>query len=120
MSQISRSAEAEKPSGSEETSGGITLAVTDKKHYGAGLSRNEQTERIFRAVENSHTTTIGHMTGRQLTHRPGYEIDIDKILKALAEHGVAVEINAHPWRRWRKPETQRMGGQNAAGIEAPT
>ena len=47
------------------------------------------------------------MTGRQLTRRPGYEIDIDKILKACAEYGVAVEINAHPWRldldwRWHR------------------
>ena len=54
-----------------------------------------------------HATMIGHMTGRQLTRRPGYEIDIDKVLKACAEYGVAVEINAHPWRldldwRWHQ------------------
>ena len=47
------------------------------------------------------------MTGRQLQRRPGYEIDIEKILKACAEYGVAVEINAHPWRldldwRWHQ------------------
>ena len=30
------------------------------------------------------------MTGRQLIRRPGYEIDIEKVLKACAEHGVAV------------------------------
>ena len=49
---------------------------------------------------------LGHMTGRQLLRRPGYEIDIEKVLTACAEHGVAVEINANPWRldldwRWR-------------------
>jgi hypothetical protein len=37
------------------------------------------------------------MTGRQLLRRPGYELDRDKIL-ACAKHGVAVEINANPWR----------------------
>jgi DNA polymerase (family 10) len=37
------------------------------------MYRNEQTDRIFRAIENSHTTIIGHMTGRQLTRRLGYE-----------------------------------------------
>jgi DNA polymerase (family 10) len=47
------------------------------------------------------------MTGRQLQRRPGYEIDIDKILKACAKYDVAVEINAHPWRldldwRWHQ------------------
>jgi DNA polymerase (family 10) len=47
------------------------------------------------------------MTGRQLLRRPGYEIDIDKVLKACARFGVAVEINANPWRldldwRWHR------------------
>ena len=38
------------------------------------------------------------MTGRQLLRRPGYDIDVDHILAACAKHGVAVEINANPWR----------------------
>ena len=47
------------------------------------------------------------MTGRQLLRRPGYEIDVDRILVACAAHGVAVEINANPWRldldwRWHQ------------------
>src|SRR5438046_5640657 len=47
------------------------------------------------------------MTGRQLLRRPGYEVDVEKILAACAEHGVAVEINANPWRlgldwRWHQ------------------
>jgi DNA polymerase (family X) len=50
------------------------------------------------SIKNPHTTILGHMTGRQLTRGPGYEIDIEKVLKACAENGVAVEINAHPWR----------------------
>jgi DNA polymerase (family 10) len=62
------------------------------------LERSEQTKRILRAVANPRTTMLGHMTGRQLLRRPGYEVDIEKILKACAKHGVAVEINANPWR----------------------
>ena len=47
------------------------------------------------------------MNGRQLLRRPGYDIDIEKVLRACAKHDVAVEINAHPWRldldwRWRQ------------------
>ena len=38
------------------------------------------------------------MTGRQLLRRPGYEIDTEEVLAACAEHGVAVEVNANPWR----------------------
>jgi DNA polymerase (family 10) len=72
--------------------------VVASVHSRFKMPKKEQTERIIKAVENPYTTILGHMTGRQLTRRPGYEIEIDKVLKACAEHGVAVEINAHPWR----------------------
>ena len=45
-----------------------------------------------------HTTILGHMTGRQLLRRPGYDVDIEWVLSACAAHGVAIEINANPWR----------------------
>jgi DNA polymerase (family 10) len=38
------------------------------------------------------------MTGRQLLRRPGYDLDIERVLAACAEHGVAVEVNGNPWR----------------------
>lgn len=60
------------------------------------MPKKEQTDRIIRAIQNPHTTIIGHMTGRQLQRRPGYDIDVDKIFRACAKYGVAVEINAHP------------------------
>jgi DNA polymerase (family 10) len=71
------------------------------------LDRKAQTDRLLRAISNPHTTILGHMTGRQLRRRPGYDIDVEKVLRARARHGVAVEINAHPWRldldwRWHQ------------------
>jgi DNA polymerase (family X) len=76
-------------------------------HSRFGMSRQEQTDRIVRAVENPHTTVLGHVTGRQLLKRPGYEVDMERILNACSKHGVAIEINANPWRldldwRWCK------------------
>ena len=62
------------------------------------MSPAEQTERILRAVANPHTTILGHVTGRQLLRRPGYEVDMERVLQACAKHGVAIEINANPWR----------------------
>ena len=75
------------------------------------LSRNEQTDRIIRAVANPNTTILGHMTGRQLLRRPGYDVDVERILEACAKYGVAVEINANPWRldldwRWHQRALQ--------------
>src|SRR5205823_12532241 len=62
------------------------------------MERKEQTDRIVKAIENPYTTILGHVTGRQLLRRPGYDVDMERILGACAEHGVAVEINANPWR----------------------
>jgi DNA polymerase (family 10) len=76
-------------------------------HVRFKLERKAQTERLLRAIADPHTTILGHMTGRQLQRRPGYDIDIEKVLRACARHDVAVEINAHPWRldldwRWHR------------------
>ena len=81
--------------------------VVASVHSRFKMDRHEQTKRILRAVANPFTTILGHMTGRQLLRRPGYDIDIEKILKACARQGVAVEINANPWRldldwRWHQ------------------
>jgi DNA polymerase (family 10) len=52
------------------------------------------------------------MTGRQLLRRPGYHVDIDRIIRACARYDVAVEINANPWRldldwRWHQRALDR-------------
>jgi DNA polymerase (family 10) len=62
------------------------------------LDREAQTERLVRAACNPFVTVIGHMTGRQLLRRPGYELDIERVLAACAAHDVAVEVNGNPWR----------------------
>jgi hypothetical protein len=46
------------------------------------LDQKAQTERLLRAVANPYTTILGHMTGRQLMRPPGYDIDVEKVLRA--------------------------------------
>lgn len=62
------------------------------------LSREEQTERIIRVIQNEHVDIIGHLSGRLLNRRPGYELDMDRVLQAAAEHKKVLEINSHPNR----------------------
>jgi DNA polymerase (family X) len=90
----------------DEVMAGFDFVVASV-HSRFKLDPKEQTERVIRAVTNSHTTILGHMTGRQLLRRPGYELNVEKVLAACARHGVAVEINANPWRldldwRWHR------------------
>ncbi|HZP20729.1 MAG TPA: helix-hairpin-helix domain-containing protein [Bauldia sp.] len=81
--------------------------VVASVHSRFKLDEKKQTERILAAVRHPATTILGHMTGRQLLRRAGYDIDVEAVLAACAEHGVAVEINGNPWRldldwRWHR------------------
>lgn len=67
-------------------------------HSNFNLSKAEQTQRMLRAIANPYVDIIGHPTGRILLGREGYELDIEAIIDAAAEHGVCIEINAHPSR----------------------
>jgi DNA polymerase (family 10) len=61
-------------------------------------TREEMTARIVRAVRHPAVTMLGHATGRLLLRREGYEVDLEAVLRAAAEAGAMVEINAHPSR----------------------
>ena len=58
----------------------------------------QTTDRVLRALENSHTRILGHPTGRKVLKRDPYALNIDVILKRAAELAVAVEHNAAPAR----------------------
>ncbi len=67
-------------------------------HYGLKQSRQQITKRLLTAIRNPYVDIIGHPTGRLLGKRPGADVDYDEIFKAAADHGVLMEINAHPSR----------------------
>ncbi|MCU0233640.1 MAG: PHP domain-containing protein, partial [Thermoanaerobaculales bacterium] len=81
--------------------------VVASVHSGFRLDEETQTARILRAVAHPACRVLGHPTGRLLLARPGYAVDLERVLAACAEHGVAVEINASPYRldldwRWAR------------------
>ena len=91
------------PEGCEE---GLDYVVASV-HSAFRLTEEAQTERLVRAVSHPACRILGHPTGRLLLARPGYALDLDTVLSACAEHGVAVEINSSPYRldidwRWAR------------------
>ncbi len=72
--------------------------VVASVHSHFAMSQEEMTARIVKAVSHSRVTMLGHATGRLLLRRDGYKVDLDAVLKAAAEHGTLVEINADPHR----------------------
>ncbi|MGI5922271.1 MAG: DNA polymerase/3'-5' exonuclease PolX [Syntrophomonadaceae bacterium] len=72
--------------------------VVASVHSNFKLDREKQTQRIIKAIRNPHVNIIGHLSGRLLNRRSGYEIDTDKILHEALVNNVALEINSHPDR----------------------
>jgi DNA polymerase (family 10) len=82
-------------------------------HSNFNLSPAEQTERMIRAISNPYVDIIGHPTGRILLGRAGYTLDMEAVIDAAIEHGVCIEINAHPARLdmdWRFVKRARDRG----------
>lgn len=67
-------------------------------HYGLKQPREQIDKRLQNAIRNPHVDAIGHLTGRLVGQRPGADLTFDDVLKAAADHGVMLEINAHPSR----------------------
>jgi DNA polymerase (family 10) len=72
--------------------------VVASVHSGLSMTEDKATERIIKAIENPFTTILGHPTGRLLLSRKGYPLDHRKVIEACASNGVAIELNAHPYR----------------------
>ncbi len=67
-------------------------------HSKFNLAREAQTERVLRAMDHPHFTILAHPTGRLLTRRDPYEIDMERVIRHAAERGCFLECNAHPQR----------------------
>ena len=67
-------------------------------HSHFGLSREEQTRRVIRAIEHPAVNIIGHLTTRKIGARSAIDLDLEAVFEAAARTGTAIEINAHPQR----------------------
>jgi DNA polymerase (family 10) len=83
-------------------------------HSRFGLDRAQQTERLLRAMDNRYFNILGHATGRLLLKRPGYEIDVDRVIDQARKNGCYFEINSSPDRLDLSAENARKA--NAAGV----
>lgn len=49
-------------------------------------------------MDNRAFTILGHATGRLLLKRPGYDINIDRVIEHARKNGCFFEINSSPDR----------------------
>ncbi len=67
-------------------------------HSKLSMGTEEATERLLTAIKNPYVTILGHISGRLLLSREGYQYDQEKILEALAAQQVVLEHNCNPHR----------------------
>ncbi len=73
------------------------------------------TSRMITAIEHSEVDCIGHPTGRLLTRRDPYPLDIEKVIEVAAASDTAMEINGNPHRRDLSDVHARLAAE--AGVK---
>ena len=87
--------------------------VVASVHSAFRQSEADMTRRLIRAVENRYVTILGHPTGRLLLGRKGYAVNLPEVIRAAAQSGTVIELNASPYRldldwRWCR-QAQEQG-----------
>ncbi|GBE57253.1 DNA polymerase/3'-5' exonuclease PolX [bacterium BMS3Abin01] len=72
--------------------------VTVSIHSGFTQERRQIMARLTAAMEKPFVRSIGHPTGRLISRRDAYEVDVDELIATAARTGTALEINSHYWR----------------------
>ena len=67
-------------------------------HHKFNLSRNKQTERIVRAMDNPYFNILAHPTGRLINQRKAIDVDMQELMQAAKQRGIILELNAQPER----------------------
>jgi DNA polymerase (family 10) len=89
-------------------------------HSRFAMDREQQTDRLLRAMDNRYFNILGHATGRLLLKRPGYEIDIDRVVNQARKNGCFFEINSSPDRLDLSAENARRAAEAGVMIAVNT
>ena len=65
-------------------------------HHRAGQSPDQLLRRYVSAMRHPLVSVITHPTNRLLPHRPGYDLDYDRLFEAAVETGTCLEIDGAP------------------------
>jgi DNA polymerase (family 10) len=94
--------------------------VVASVHTAFRTSRDKMTERVIEAIRNPHVDCIGHPTGRLIGRREPYDIDVEAVAAAAAEHHTFIEINGNPARRDLSEGNARLAAKAGVRIVVNT
>ena len=67
-------------------------------HSGFKNPKEKITRRMVKAIENENVDIIAHPTGRLITKRESYDIDLEAVFDAAKRTNTIMEINSYPER----------------------
>lgn len=85
-------------------------------HSNFNLPIEAQTERLIKAAENPSVDILFHPTGRLINRRPGYPVDIERVIEVAKDTGTVLEIDAHYDRLDLKDEYVRMAVKSGVKL----
>jgi DNA polymerase (family X) len=89
-------------------------------HYHRKLSKQKQTERIRRALNNPYVNILAHPTGRMIGQRNELEMDMEVIMTEARSNGCFLEINCNPDRLDLNDNYTRMAKELGCKISVAT
>ncbi len=89
-------------------------------HSGFNMDGERMTARIVRAIESGLVDIIAHPTGRIVGARRAYEVDMERVIDAAHEHGVALELNSYPERLDLKDSHLRLARERGVMVAIST
>ncbi|MEA2218349.1 MAG: polymerase [Solirubrobacteraceae bacterium] len=90
--------------------------VVGSVHTAFGMPAADMTRRMVAAIEHPWIDAIGHPTGRKITTRQPYALDIDAVVEAAARTRTMLEINSAPDRRDLDDVHARAAAQAGAMV----
>jgi len=84
------------------------------------LSRQKQTERVMRAMDNQYFNILAHPTGRLINEREPYDIDLERVMQAATERGCFLEVDAQPRRLDLNDDACRMAKEMGLKLSIST
>jgi DNA polymerase (family 10) len=71
-------------------------------------------------MDNRYFNILGHATGRLLLKRPGYEIDLERVIEHARQNACFFEINSSPDRLDLSAENARRAAERGVLIVVST
>ena len=94
--------------------------VIGSVHSAMRQEEDEMTARLIRAIENPWVDVIGHPTSRMLLKREPARVNIERVARAAAAHGVALEINSQMHRLDLSDANARLARAHGARLIVST